>query len=356
MDALALFNGVLLNLAVLIAGVFLVSLTFYEVGRPDRPAALVLRYLALVATSLLALANAVPLAPGILFDFRMVPVALVARRHGRLAGLAVALPIGVYRFLLGGVGAGPSLVQLLLVAWLAAPDGRWLNLSAAQGDALLRTPGVALRLFAVANLPLFVAFALGGQPWTRAAASYAGLVVLSALGLLLGQVAGHTRMRSLSQTRHYRTLAFTDALTGALNRRQFELDLPAAPDGTHLLLLDLDHFKRVNDTYGHDTGDRVLQAFCDLAQASVRSGDRLYRLGGEEFAVLLSSPGAGAAEVAERIRLQVQTLLARQVGLPDETFTVSGGLVPVGPDATALADERLYLAKMQGRNRVVRAA
>lgn len=351
-EVLALLNGVVLNLAVLIAGVFLVSLTFFEVGRPDRPAALTARYLSLVGTSFLALVNAVPLAPGILFDFRMVPVALVARRHGRLAGLAVALPVGAFRFLLGGVGAGPSLAQLLLVAWLAAPNGSWLNLSAVPGDALLRTPWVALRLFALANLPLFAAFALGGRPWTQAVAAYAALVALSAAGLLLGQVAGHTRMQSLARQRHYRTLAFTDALTGALNRRQFELDLPVAPDGTYLLLLDLDHFKRINDTYGHETGDRVLQTFCALVQEHVRSGDHLYRLGGEEFAVLLAGPD-GAAGVAERVRAQVHALLARRVGLPSETFTVSGGLVSVGPDAAAQADERLYRAKAQGRNRIV---
>ncbi|UBV44467.1 diguanylate cyclase (plasmid) [Deinococcus taeanensis] len=358
MSALSLVNGVVLNLAVLIAGVFLVSLTFFRVGQPDRPAALLARYVALVATSLFALANTVQLVPGILFDFRMVPVALVARRHGRLAGLAVALPVGTCRFLLGGVGAVPSLLQLLLVAWLAAPDGAWLRLTASERTALTRTPWVALRLFALANLPLFIAFALGREPWTTAVGAYTALTVLSTVGLLLGQVAGNTRLRSLARTQHYQTLASTDALTGVLNRRQFEQDLAAVPDDTYLLLLDLDHFKRVNDTYGHDGGDRVLQAFTAITQHSTRARDRVYRLGGEEFAVLLHHcPPETAADVAERIRANVQGTLAARAGLPGETFTVSGGLVLVAPevDALAVADERLYRAKAHGRNRTVTA-
>ncbi|ADV65734.1 diguanylate cyclase [Deinococcus maricopensis] len=352
-DILTAVNGVLLNLAVLIAGVFITSLTFLRVNRPDPWPALVARYLMVVSTALFALANAVPLAPGIYFDFRVVPVALMARRHGRLAGLAVAAPIAVYRLLLGGAGAIPALAQLLIIAIFAAPRGTWLNLSATPGISLTRTPWVALVLFAWATLPLFVAFEVADQPFAYAFAAYAALTVLSAIGLILGQLAGQTRLKALAQAHRLRSLAFTDALTGAYNRRQFELDFPRA-DEACLLLLDLDHFKRVNDTHGHDVGDRVLQAFVTILREATRPGDDVYRLGGEEFVVLLRDcPPTKAVSVAERIRAHVESSLALYAALPGPALTMSGGLVPVGEQALRRADELLYQAKANGRNRVM---
>jgi|UPI00036806B4 diguanylate cyclase len=350
---LTLIDNVLENLAVLIAGLFLVSLTYFRFGAVDRWPALVARYLALVGTSFFALAHTAPLTPGILFDFRMVPVALAAQRHGRLAGLAVAIPVGIYRYSLGGVGAIPSLVQLVLLTWFAAPSGVWLHLPTNQGLPLNRLPWLALRLFAVANLALFVSFALANAPWKTAVSAYISLTVLSTIGMLLGHIAVQTRLTNLARTQHYQTLAFTDALTGAHNRRQFELDLEAAAPSTHLLLLDLDHFKSVNDTYGHDMGDQVLQAFVTLAQRCVRPDDRLYRLGGEEFGVLLSAcPPDSMTHIAERIRAQMERSLALEAGLGGKALTVSGGLAVMGEDVMAHADQNLYLAKAQGRNRI----
>lgn len=351
--ALTLIDNVLVNLAVLIAGLFLVSLTFFRFGAIDRWPVLVSRYLALVGTSFLALSHTLPLTPGILFDFRMVPVALVAQRHGRLAGLAVALPVGIYRYSLGGVGAIPSLVQLGLLIWFAVPSRVWLHLPTTQGPPLSRMPRLSLRLFAIANLPLFVSFALANEPWTTAVGAYTALTLLSTVGMLLGHIAVQTRLTSLARTQHYRALAFTDALTGAYNRRQFELDLSTAAPSTHLLLLDLDHFKRVNDTYGHDMGDQVLQAFVTVAQRCVRPDDRLYRLGGEEFGVLLPTcPSNTLTSIAERIRAQVEHSLAADAGLSGGVLTVSGGLAIMGEDVMIRADRKLYLAKAQGRNRI----
>ncbi len=352
---LPVLNGVLVNLAILLAGTSLTSFTFFRVGRIDVWPALLLRYLLLASTSCFALANAVPLAPGLYFDFRTVPVALVARRHGRLAGLAVALPVGVYRYFLGGAGAIPSLAQLLTVALFAAPNGVWLDLRGRHGQTLARTPWKPFALFAGANLPVFVAFELAHAPQLHALATYTALTVLSAVGLMLGQSAGQTRLKALEREQHFRSLAFTDALTGASNRRQFEADVTDA-DGAFLLLLDLDHFKRVNDTHGHEVGDRLLRAFVTLVRESVRPKDEVYRLGGEEFVVLLRDCSAPMAPVvAERVRAQVEGHLARRAGLPGEAVTVSGGLAPVGSEALRRADDLLYAAKTQGRNRVLAA-
>ena len=142
MGSLQVWDGLLVNLALLIAGVFLVSLTFTRVGGRDPWAALAVRYTLLVGTAFALLAHSVPLAPGLLFDFRSVPVALAARRHGLLAGLLVAVPIGGYRWLLGGPGAIPALTSLLLVAVFAAPRRQLLNFEAPIGTDLYRKPWV----------------------------------------------------------------------------------------------------------------------------------------------------------------------------------------------------------------------
>ena len=121
-----------------------------------------------------------------------------------------------------------------------------------------------------------------------------------------------------------------------------------------VLVGDLDHFKAINDQHGHDVGDAVLQEAASAIQGAMRSLDHVYRLGGEEFVVLL--PGADAAEaqdIAERIRVAVQT--AEPAGLP---VSISIG-VAVGteeidvPTLMRSADEALYRAKRLGRNQVV---
>lgn len=152
---------------------------------------------------------------------------------------------------------------------------------------------------------------------------------------------------------HYERLSVTDALTGLWNRRQFDLDCQSLSDGDGLLMIDIDHFKQVNDTYGHATGDRVLQAVATCIQGTLRQADRAYRYGGEEFAVML--PGAGRTEllvVAERIREDVQRNAPS--GMPGVTVSIGGGLFDGGHPERHVrqADEALYAAKHSGRNRV----
>jgi len=160
-------------------------------------------------------------------------------------------------------------------------------------------------------------------------------------------------------------LATIDALTGVANRRHFmelaeaelarvhRLGQPAA-----LLMLDLDHFKRINDTHGHAAGDAVLAAFADTLRGALRKIDHVGRLGGEEFAVLL--PGAAreaAVALAERVR---KATLARTVAAGGNAIvaTVSIGVATLRADderpdtALARADAALYRAKQAGRNRV----
>ena len=163
--------------------------------------------------------------------------------------------------------------------------------------------------------------------------------------------------------------ALTDPLTGLGNRRALEdqaameiarAERSGAP--LSLIAIDLDHFKCINDTYGHDVGDMVLQAFAELARNLLRDGDVLCRMGGEEFAVLLpDTEREQALQVAERLRAAVATTPA-QVG-QDATedgllaYTASLGVTLVCAGETTLkpaikrADQGLYAAKEAGRNR-----
>jgi diguanylate cyclase (GGDEF)-like protein len=151
----------------------------------------------------------------------------------------------------------------------------------------------------------------------------------------------------------------TDALTGVLNRGAFQAHLDealAAPDHQPLVLaiLDLDHFKLVNDRHGHPAGDRALRRFCEIVQAEARLDDALGRLGGEEFGLLLAGTDlAGAHSFADRLRATV----ARETAAGEVGLTVSIGLSEAGHETTSedllrSADVALYSAKGAGRNRV----
>jgi len=163
-------------------------------------------------------------------------------------------------------------------------------------------------------------------------------------------------------------LAHTDMLTGIANRRSFlkqaEARLQRFREGGSwfaLLVLDLDHFKAINDRHGHHEGDRALVRFTETVVAHLGSGDLLGRLGGEEFGLLLGQPSAdAAAEVAANLVRQVGRLhLPPQDGVA-QTLSASIGMTGVRPTDTQLsdllerADRALYQAKHQGRNRLVR--
>lgn len=181
---------------------------------------------------------------------------------------------------------------------------------------------------------------------------------------LLGVTRDITERRRVEQ--ELARLAQTDPLTGLANRRHFMAQAEEELSRTHryggplsVLMVDIDHFKRVNDTYGHKTGDLVLRKFADLSRHMLRDIDTIGRIGGEEFAILLpETDGSRGREVAERLRSALaEAELPVEQGLPLR-FTVSIGIASLaGPGVnidTLLnqADQALYEAKHAGRNRV----
>ncbi|SDG69087.1 diguanylate cyclase (GGDEF) domain-containing protein [Pseudomonas benzenivorans] len=168
--------------------------------------------------------------------------------------------------------------------------------------------------------------------------------------------------RTRSQRDQLQALAIQDPLTGARNRRAMneELKIAVASHRRHgnshaVLVMDLDHFKRINDTFGHQAGDQVLVAFVELIKRSSRQEDRLFRFGGEEFLLLLPNtdkPGLRAA--AAHLQRQVAQDLQGPGG--PVTMSVGGAILRRGEHWESWlqrADQRLYRAKSAGRNRSI---
>jgi diguanylate cyclase (GGDEF)-like protein len=202
----------------------------------------------------------------------------------------------------------------------------------------------------------------GGNP--AQATRAVGMAYLAGYVLMIVNGFGFLLMCKQKDDALMRRLATVDGLTGMLNRRAFfeqadsarllalRLRKPIA-----LLMLDIDHFKHLNDGYGHACGDEALKLFADTARGVLREHDVIGRLGGEEFALAL--PGTaleGAVDAAERLRIAVAEAPAIACA-PGYRMAVSIGVVMIEPfeeltAALARADHALYVAKTSGRNRV----
>lgn len=164
------------------------------------------------------------------------------------------------------------------------------------------------------------------------------------------------------QRRMLSELATLDPLTGAGNRRLLRHDMETAialrqrsQRPSTLVVMDLDHFKRVNDNHGHEAGDRLLERFVQTVRAALRTEDGLYRLGGEEFVVLLHDMDRGTAESS---LADLHSRLSGRVETPDGPLKFSAGAAVLRPGENwskwlARADRALYEAKNGGRNRLV---
>src|SRR5207302_1669149 len=215
---------------------------------------------------------------------------------------------------------------------------------------LLRTPLAAVLPWSPAE-PVFQSV------WLTALSFEALLFTISIAFILLAMAKERTELR-------HRTAARTDQLTGIANRRGFleqsailkRRALDAQP--VAVLLFDLDHFKLVNDQFGHAIGDRTLQIFADTAKANLGSAGLVGRWGGDEFAaVLCGTTRDHAATLAERIQVGFEKATADIQGRPVKA-TVSSGMVFSAsglldlPALLAQADAALYRAKQNGRNRL----
>ncbi|SDK03216.1 diguanylate cyclase (GGDEF) domain-containing protein [Pseudomonas delhiensis] len=245
---------------------------------------------------------------------------------------------------------------------------------------LLLRPVFATLLYVL----LFIAFELAMEtaqpdPQLRLSNQMGGLTICG-IGLLLSQILWFSHLRNLRQRQHLRRqrkeleeknrqleyLAGHDPLTGLFNRRQFDqlvkqelARCDRQPMPVSLLMIDLDHFKFINDRYGHPLGDEVIRHTATLLRKHTRSSDSVARLGGEEFLLLLPDTAAPQARViAEKLRkLLEDTPLPMKDGLLYLTASFGIAGLASGVSSTyerlySTADQALYRAKASGRNRV----
>lgn len=294
--------------------------------------------------------------------------------------------------------ADPSLTEfqvLLALAWHT-----WLlaNLDQARGIFLVFYPLILMfglfhlseRVFVRCAVLIFLSF-IGLSAWEvfSGKAVDGPLVALQALTLLVVLCwlclyaryvqASRQRMRQRryalqahqdtlrGMMRQLEDLVATDELTGLFNRRHFlglaghALDVMHAGVRHGLALIDLDHFKRINDVYGHAAGDQVLQAFAEIASGCLRESDVLARYGGEEFVLLIPDCREQQLfECCERLRQAFAQAQPPAVGLRVEPLSLSVGMTLLGEDddldsALHRADQALYRAKRSGRNRCLAA-
>jgi diguanylate cyclase (GGDEF)-like protein len=226
-----------------------------------------------------------------------------------------------------------------------------------------RRTGIVIGISSLASLAIAEAFMLAFSQGLNLAGAVASLVLPMVLG---GPVMFYTQLRSTQlaeANRKLEALASTDWLTDCLNRRAFTTRVDTAlastrVDGNALLVIDADHFKTINDRFGHHRGDEVLQLIAEAIRANVREGDLVGRLGGEEFGVFMhGANGIVALHVGERIRKAINALFVRSEGIAQRLSVSIGGATFEGTIGFAelfrVADRRLYEAKRQGRNRVL---
>jgi len=196
-----------------------------------------------------------------------------------------------------------------------------------------------------------------------------GAVMLASFLTMLGTGFGFVLACSERATRRMEALASHDDLTGALNRKAAELLLAHALQRARrqasplaFVLVDLDHFKRINDGHGHAVGDAVLCRFVALARQRLRGSDLVARYGGEEFVLVLAGSDAGGAlQLAQQLCRAVEALRVDDGEGGQVTFTISAGVAVTQAgraSAEALyraADQALYRAKREGRNRALLA-
>ncbi|GGS29311.1 GGDEF domain-containing protein [Deinococcus knuensis] len=279
--------------------------------------------------------------------------------------------VALTELILEGVGAVARLAQTLLLdqAWYGLGGySYWMVTGYLIGSLILTPRRFLLVSGAQFGAMLAVSAAFWWSPATpQAARELHGNALLQLLlvhATVIAFLGVQHRLRrqyvqALVSAERQASLAHLDALTGLPNRRQLELWLREHLEGEvsagplSVILFDLDHFKAVNDTYGHDAGDRVLQGVARSARRAVREGDAVGRWGGEEFLILVRGDARGAQQVAERLRRSLHQTLHPQVG----AVTVSCGVAQASsrehPDALLRrADEALYAAKNAGRDTV----
>ncbi|MEF2074090.1 GGDEF domain-containing protein [Consotaella aegiceratis] len=347
-----------------LAHMALVTIAYGIIQRASgpRPLRSLLHALAFSVGAVSAMLSPAILAPGILIDGRATVVGLAAAFAGPLAAIITASTAISYRVSVGGSGTAIGCATILTAAAVGLIWAHWQSRKDRTTLRALVVLGLGLSSHAV--IVLFVP--MDGRIAVLAIAASTLALVSFLATVVFGQLM-HRENQLIERERMLRTYAFADPLTGLPNRREFETRIGQCVETAKergagcLLLMDFDHFKLVNDRFGHAAGDEALKQLAVLLKSSLREDDFVARHGGEEFvAYLPGTAGPEALRIAERVR---QRIARRTMSVCGHTITVTVSIGVAVADAGLTlndlfisADRALYRAKTGGRDRVELAA
>jgi len=314
----------------------------------------------------------IPIANALFLLGSCLTIQAFARLLERPVPPLLALPAtGVYGLLFcAAYAAGADLYQRLLLAgiWMGWLQGgtAWLMLRHSQQHPTQRVIGGWYVLMAGMVWALVVGLLLNVAPVETPVGNSPGRVFyqLCALGTIVASALGYLMIENELNRAELVQLAQRDSLTGALNRRALEM-IAAAEWNRHVryrlplavLMVDIDHFKTINDRYGHATGDQVLRHISGVLRGEIRRHEVMVRYGGEEFLILAPNTDLeGALQLAERILRVIRNTPFEQDIMLTASLGVAAAVPPPDSDWTALvntADQRLYRAKAAGRDCIV---
>ncbi|SDG99746.1 GGDEF domain-containing protein [Desulfosporosinus hippei] len=307
---------------------------------------------------ILLMINSVYIMPGVILDFRNIAILLSATYCGFLASIITAIYIATFRLFYNGLTYS-SYVGALIALFIGIACGFVTN-----QDIKNRLKWIYMSL-CVLLIPCMAFVLLINNQLLLAKTIAAYLISMSVVSLLVYHYVEYINFSKFTY-RKYKLDSSIDHRTGLNNVRQFDNELNKITNGLTgnsiitLLFIDIDHFKKVNDMYGHQNGDKVLEDLSRILLSTSKVSDIISRNGGEEFSVLMTDcPLDKVYEVAERIRIAVQEHKFILLNGESINITISIG-VAIYPftvndiqEIVQKADSALYEAKRAGRNKVV---
>ena len=301
----------------------------------------------------------VEVTSNIIIDFRYIPILLAAIYGGFLPTIIASICIGAFRVLYFGVSQ-PSIVGFIVVLIIGIGFSIICSIKSSRKSKWIFSVVYSFFIFSIA---LYIVLGVSITFFKTAVIYYIGNIGVSCIAFFYAE----NLIEFAKLNKKFKHEATKDFITGLNNVRYFESSFNSISqlalrkgENLSLLFIDIDFFKSINDTYGHNVGDTVLKGLSDILIDTVRVFDVVSRNGGEEFSILLLDCSfSHAMEIAERLRKKVETHKFNISDKVNLSITISIG-VSTYPDTTNKtndllehADKALYEAKRTGRNKVV---
>jgi len=350
-----------LNACILITFISIIHI-FFKDKKINSNLSLTLKIIAGVSSGLLSIIlmlYSVNVTSNIIIDFRYIPILLTAIYGGFLPTIIAAIATGVFRVAYFGVSE-TSIIGLITALIIGIGFSIICSLKSSRKNKWIF---LMIYLFFIFSIALLIVLGVSTTFFEIIAIYCIGNICVSWIALIYAE----SLIESVQLNKKFKNEATKDFLTGLNNVRYFDTSFNSISQLTlrkeeklSLLFVDIDFFKKVNDTYGHNKGDIVLKGLAEILIDTVRVFDVVSRNGGEEFSILLlDCPSSHAIEIAERLRKKVETHKFNISDKVNLNVTISIGVSTYQDTTNKIdnlledADKALYEAKRTGRNKVV---